>query len=1854
MNPVVVDNADQSQLASQTLLPFQKSGNWNLVSQGFSQGVDGASIQGDSYSAIWGTSVAEAVPVANWNFEGLPEGRYAIFVTWPEQSAAATNVTYHISTDRRNDLPNGQLSSPINQTLAPADRVWAGTPWQQLRNSVPGQSSQPLLIEVKTGTLRVFLSAATANGTIVADAVRIEPVMADAFAWDGAAANNPLARFVGTGDINGDGKLDYVFADNDKAYVFFGPVDPRSLFRVDTEDLNFDNVKDLRIRGKDWSYDVPFDSVQDLEGSQSYYRISGRADVIFNVGSGPLTIGDFSGDGAADLAVLSGANQLRFFYGGNNLQREVSSHTTINLPTPALPNPQIAAINWNQLDSHQDLVLFAGTGSSNDAESGAIGYVYSGAALTAASPTVLTTFTADGTSRQTRLTELALDATHSITPGQPRQFAIQVVGDVNGVGGDELLIVDRNYLPLSANSVTDQLPNVGRAYLVSGQRSLDPLPVTITTGSPTIINSVAHGFKPGDLVTFGTTGSLPIPLFAGMTYYVISDGYTADRFLISDIPDGPGLPSFPFGQSGNHWVEWKGGQIGSRFVWEDYGLAYPHAVGDVNQDGFVDFAISTVGTRRAGILATEQQPERGDAGLYVLSGSTSYGNTTLSSQVMAGRPGATLVMSGSTPLPTLNARLAELRVDSGSDAWNLSRLHVSAGDFDGDGRIDLAIGQPLTQRASTSTSSIYSSLESLDARGLVSVFYSAADRSLREVIDGRTSDHPDSISLVTYLSQAGAVITGESATHGFGILPTVPRIDVDGDGIDDLLIAAPNASTTIGMQSGAHANAGRIYVIHGAQRTAPIPFSGNQWLTNRDIPESGLYLVEQADGQPFRWDQDSLFGTGLIAFGEDATANQQTLAQFATQTGTAGVEDGDLRLMADPVNELHPAIVTLPATGGKLWLDYQSLVELDPTQSTGLSGFVVDYRVASNGRISYLMAGLDQRTSEPRWVIYRVTQENGAAAADWQLLDQRTVSQPFDGRLQLGLQVRTSTVSLAVAEVDSLGSPIAVRETVVSYDTKAVLNRGSLGLSTTDAASFNRLSVTDTERWYRFSTLGDGQIGDVLKVRARVGAAGQEVETTSRPAAPQLFASDAKDEVRSAILGGWQPEITVVSGVLKNTVTGYASTTLGDNVPSGKLQIGGDDERVAIVEVDLSRFLTYTDDPLGIENVGLTLRGITGPASTIQAEVLDRESNLVVTAGLATAAAERFRHTIGNHAIASSSSAWDDDIVTLDLTQQVRDALVAGRTRVSVRLASSTTDQHVTLNAFGLASSSPSTISVSTALRHGLVADVYDSSGRRWAQGLAIMDMRNLTAGDYIIRIHDPFEDRDSIVYRKLTSEGRFDERDALQKSYRRDVPLKYTIEIEPPKIGDSHAVLDRDEIDGGLGEDFIQGNGSVDRIYGGKGLDNITAEMLEIRDLGRFLGEPLDTQLNLKGIESTRRTNPRQEELSHHSPRPIDFLVNFDPDDTQRKLERLIAYQLGLANFVTDDSGQAFIQSRPLKASDLTSLVELNASFLGLTDSPTIIDVGWHDYTRDGDNNPLTQRIGDTLRSNLAGIEYATNLEILSLAGNTISNLSMFEPGIRLGREEQGELGLRNLQYLDLDFNPIIAAPNEAYPPTMNRPLEAIGQIRSLEFLSIDELRGEKQIGAPASALGAVGTSYDLRDVAELSKLRKLSARNLNLGAAAKPDWNFGRTSSQVNPLDEWGTLSATSYSWGSAVHVLPDGKILIAGGSPISTGNSSRASVSRLNPDGTLDTSFGTNGTVTLPGTVYSFAYAMAVTSVPNYRCWLSRGYQSRLEPSISLDYRSMGPYCNKIRWIFRRHSRICSATSRYSHTAPPIRLY
>ncbi|MCA9199959.1 MAG: leucine-rich repeat domain-containing protein, partial [Planctomycetales bacterium] len=427
-----------------------------------------------------------------------------------------------------------------------------------------------------------------------------------------------------------------------------------------------------------------------------------------------------------------------------------------------------------------------------------------------------------------------------------------------------------------------------------------------------------------------------------------------------------------------------------------------------------------------------------------------------------------------------------------------------------------------------------------------------------------------------------------------------------------------------------------------------------------------------------------------------------------------------------------------------------------------------------------------------------------------------------------------------------------------------------------------------------------------------------------------------------------------------------------------------------------------------------------------------------------------------------------------------------------------------------------------TNRRLGVVADLYDAEGRRIAGGAAassIIDMRSVPAGQYHLRVYDPFAAAPAWnpenhrlydpAYNPVVNRGE----------------LAIGIEIEAPKVGEADARTDRDELRGSGGPDRLEGGAYYDRLFGELDVDSFVAEPLEIRD---------------KDFGGAESTDVPGEDLGYLVATPDDFNVTFEDPI----LELAVAKELGLA--VPDASGGIRL-SRPLRATDLTSLVQLyadpvslgrltprhtvNSSSLGaftdlsLTQMPTgtrltlypgnsapgvtAIVTNFNESTKTV-NYRLTgaaftptpqdtyqfaeyilansyDTVGNVI-SALSGLEYATNLEYLGIAKQQISSLSNVEPGIRLLREEQGELGLRSLRFIDADGNPLQTDVNEAYPPTDIGPLHVLSRLSKLEYVSIDSLSGATSVNAN----GHDGnTYYDLSFTDNLDQLRWLSARD-------------------------------------------------------------------------------------------------------------------------------------------------------------------
>ena len=143
--------------------------------------------------------------------------------------------------------------------------------------------------------------------------------------------------------------------------------------------------------------------------------------------------------------------------------------------------------------------------------------------------------------------------------------------------------------------------------------------------------------------------------------------------------------------------------------------------------------------------------------------------------------------------PTVTVPTASCTVDVGDDTadWTVfgaeagdflaDRFSLVSGDFDGDGLDDLLIGAPLADGPSNSRNN----------GGEAYVIFAADAGGITDLAE----------------TEAGLTIYGEASSDNLGF--TVASGDVNGDGIDDVLVGARFAS------SGDKSGAGKAYVIYG-------------------------------------------------------------------------------------------------------------------------------------------------------------------------------------------------------------------------------------------------------------------------------------------------------------------------------------------------------------------------------------------------------------------------------------------------------------------------------------------------------------------------------------------------------------------------------------------------------------------------------------------------------------------------------------------------------------------------------------------------------------------------------------------------------------------------------------------------------------------------------------------------------------------------------------------------------------------------------------------------------------------------------------------------------------------------------
>jgi len=453
------------------------------------------------------------------------------------------------------------------------------------------------------------------------------------------------------------------------------------------------------------------------------------------------------------------------------------------------------------------------------------------------------------------------DLNFSYEPIDGQAMRASVVGDVNGDGLDDIGFVVDGFRGEESND-----PAVGRAYILGGR----DLPNNSGTGA--ILASV-EGLTDGDtianaLTSGGTANSRAAVILEidgvsnNLLFRALNNGTSengvairvlyapnqdegvetsydiANKVLTISIrglgvnsndvitriqsSEASGMDAFRAIFAVSLYAETQA-NLYTESIWQVFGTNIDGSIqplGDLNNDGADDFAL------------------------------------TRSREDSANASGAVLVYTGSTDwrLPQTTSTDASLSTflqikqasagQFGSTSI-FSDLQVTAGDFNGDGQIDLVVGRPEFTRVSGQLDT-YSAAQVLtnSTRGAVYTFFS---------ITNRTSD--------LLLSDAHIVIEGQGETDRLGTLPWSPFMDVNADGINDLFIGAPTANSSLG---GVRVGAGRLYLIYGSRTIEALPTTDFDILTNRSVAGAGSFLVDTGIGRPSVFFDADLTGDGVL------------------------------------------------------------------------------------------------------------------------------------------------------------------------------------------------------------------------------------------------------------------------------------------------------------------------------------------------------------------------------------------------------------------------------------------------------------------------------------------------------------------------------------------------------------------------------------------------------------------------------------------------------------------------------------------------------------------------------------------------------------------------------------------------------------------------------------------------------------------------------------------------------------------------------------------------------------------------------------------------------------------------------
>ncbi|QDV66071.1 Bifunctional hemolysin/adenylate cyclase precursor [Crateriforma conspicua] len=310
----------------------------------------------------------------------------------------------------------------------------------------------------------------------------------------------------------------------------------------------------------------------------------------------------------------------------------------------------------------------------------------------------------------------------------------------------------------------------------------------------------------------------------------------------------------------------------------------------------------------------------------------------------------------------------------------------------------------------------------------------------------------------------------------------------------------------------------------------------------------------------------------------------------------------------------------------------------------------------------------------------------------------------------------------------------------------------------------------------------------------------------------------------------------------------------------------------------------------------------------------------------------------------------------------------------------------------------------------GVEGRLIDGEGRLIADDFSQFDMRNLPAGEYFIGVSRP--------------------------SGQTDGSIAYDLQVDAPLLADGHDTGPNDRVDGGDGDDVVIGGPGKDRVFGGSGRDTLVAEVFERRDAdaGDFTrGDLIENRFN-EFVDARQERDP----IAVIGVDPLEILPG-QVVITQQPIAEAIGAVLGVSVVTTVGGDVQF--ARPVHASELSSIAELDLSNSGVTD--------------------------------LEGLQHLVGLRSLNLSGNNLdsTSLSVLRP------RNNDTQGLLAIEHLDLSNNQL----------TSTNPLQFLTTLRTLNL--------SDQRGVSITSIGGLRTLEELRvltvagnSVTDLSPLRNLS----------------------------------------------------------------------------------------------------------------------------------------------------------------------